>query len=162
MHRSGELAANLRTLEVCRTATESAALARKKGPFLVLAGSAMCTGGRIMQHLQNHLPDPTTLVMMVGYQSRGSVGRAIADGDRSVRVGSRSVANAAKAHVLGGMSGHAGQAELLDWIGTLAPSRPGVVITHGEDEARTALAAKIKERFGLASRMPAQGETIEA
>ena len=162
MHRSGELAANLRTLQACRTASESAALATRKGPFAVLAGSAMCTGGRIMQHLQNRLPDPTTLVMMVGYQSRGSVGRAIADGAPSVRVSGRTVTNGAKAHVLGGMSGHAGQAELLDWIGSLAPARPSVVITHGEDDARTALAGKIAERFGLSSRMPAQGETIEA
>jgi metallo-beta-lactamase family protein len=85
MRRSGDLSANLRTARICQKAADSYALARKPGPWMVLAGAGMCTGGRIMHHLQNHLPDPTTLVLMVGYQSRGSVGRALADGAKEVR-----------------------------------------------------------------------------
>ena len=61
MRRSGELSTNLRTAAVCQTAADSLALARKPGPWMVLAGAGMCTGGRILHHLQNHLPDPTTL-----------------------------------------------------------------------------------------------------
>jgi metallo-beta-lactamase family protein len=75
MRASGELSANLRTLKLCQKAVESLALAKKPGPFLGMAGGGMCTGGRILHHLQNHLPDPTTLLMLVGYQSRGSLGR---------------------------------------------------------------------------------------
>ena len=67
------------------------ALARKPGPWLVLAGAGMCRGGRILNHLQNHLPDPTTLVLMVGSQSRGSVGRALADGAKEVRIAGQKV-----------------------------------------------------------------------
>jgi metallo-beta-lactamase family protein len=161
MHRSGELSSNLRTAKPCVKAVDSMALARRAGPFLVMAGSGMCTGGRIMHHLRNHLPDPTTLLLMVGYQSRGSVGRALADGADSVRITGQSVKVRAKTHLLGGLSGHAGQSDLMAWIGSLAPSRPRLILTHGEDGPRTALRARIQEKFGLEAEMPDYLETIE-
>jgi metallo-beta-lactamase family protein len=160
MRRSGDLAKNLRTLQICQKAQESMALARKRGPWMVLAGAGMCTGGRIMSHLQNHLPDPTTLVLMVGYQSRGSVGRALVDGAKEVRIAGRKVIVQAKTHQFGGLSGHAGQSDLLNWLGSVASSRPRVILTHGEDGPRQALAARIQERFGLPSELPAYREVI--
>jgi metallo-beta-lactamase family protein len=161
MRSSGELSRNLRTAQVCQKAKDSMALARKAGPWMVLAGAGMCTGGRIMSHLQNHLSDPTTLVLMVGYQSRGSVGRALVDGAKEVRVAGLKVSVRAKTHQFGGLSGHAGQSDLLNWIGSLASSKPRVILTHGEDGPRRALAGRIQERFGLASEMPAYREVIE-
>jgi metallo-beta-lactamase family protein len=161
MRRSGDLSANLRTVKICQKAADSYALGKKPGPWMVLAGAGMCTGGRIMHHLQNHLPDPTTLVLMVGYQSRGSVGRALADGAKEVRVAGRKVQVRATTHLFGGLSGHAGQSDLVNWIGSLAPSRPRVILTHGEDGPRNALRSRIKERFGLAAEMCGYRETIE-
>jgi metallo-beta-lactamase family protein len=161
MRRSGELSANLRTAAVCQTAADSRALARKPGPWMVLAGAGMCTGGRIVHHLQNHLPDPTTLLLMVGYQARGSVGRELADGAREVRIAGQIVQVQARTHVLGGLSGHAGQADLLNWLKSLAASRPRVILTHGEDGPRTVLRERIRDRFGLNAEMPAYRETIE-
>jgi metallo-beta-lactamase family protein len=161
MMRSGDLSANLRTVKVCQKAADSYALARKPGPWMVLAGAGMCTGGRIMHHLQNHLPDPTTLVLMVGYQSRGSVGRALLDGAKEVRVAGHRVQVRARTHVLGGLSGHAGQSDLLNWFGSLASSRPRVVLTHGEDGPRRALRDRIHEQFAITSEMPAYRGTIE-
>jgi metallo-beta-lactamase family protein len=161
MRRSGDLAAHLRTARVCQKAAESQAIAKFRGPYLVLAGAGMCTGGRILHHLQNHLPNPTTLVLMVGYQSRGSLGRKLVDGAKSVRIAGSVVQVNAKTHIFGGLSGHAGQSDLLHWIGSLAPSRPRIVLTHGEDEPRAALAARIRERFGLDSESPGYRETIE-
>jgi metallo-beta-lactamase family protein len=125
-----------------------------------MAGSGMCTGGRIMHHLEQHLPDPTTLVLVVGYQSRGSVGRALVDGAKSVRIAGKAVAVRARTQVLGGLSGHAGQSDLLAWIGALAPSRPRVILTHGEDGPREALRTRIREKFGLAAEMPGHLDTI--
>jgi metallo-beta-lactamase family protein len=161
MRRSGELSANLSMVKVVRKGADSKALAKKPGPWMVLAGAGMCTGGRIMHHLQNHLPDPTTLLLMVGYQSRGSVGRALLDGAKEVRISGQRVKVQARTHIFGGLSGHAGQADLLAWIGSLAPSRPRVILTHGEDGPRAAPRDRIRERFGLASEMPAYRETIE-
>src|SRR5262245_36741468 len=160
MRQSGDLSANLRTLQFCQKAVDSHALARKPGPWMVLAGAGMCTGGRILHHLQNHLPDPSTLLLMVGYQSRGSVGRALADGAREVRVAGQRVSVRAKTHVLGGLSGHAGQKDLLNWLGSIAPSKPRVILTHGEDGPRNALGRLIRERFGLAVEAPAYRATI--
>ena len=161
MRRSGDLSKNLRTAQVCQKAKDSMALARKPGPWMVLAGAGMCTGGRIMNHLQNHLPDPTTLVLMVGYQSRGSVGRALADGAKDVTIAGQKVKVQAKTHVFGGLSGHAGQSDLLNWFGSLAASRPRVILTHGEDVQRRALGDCIRQRFGLACEMPAHRAVVE-
>ena len=161
MRKSGDLSTNLRTVQVCQKAKDSMALSRKPGPWMVLAGAGMCTGGRIMSHLQNHLPDPTTLLLMVGYQSRGSVGRALADGAKEVRIAGLKVQVQAKTHMFGGLSGHAGQSDLLNWFGSLASSRPRVILTHGEDGPRSALRARIHERFGLAAEMPLDGDVIE-
>lgn len=161
MRRSGELSRNLRTVQICQKAKDSMALARKPGPWMVLAGAGMCTGGRIMNHLTNHLPDPTTLVLMVGYQSRGSVGRALLDGAKEVRIAGWKVKVQAKTHLFSGLSGHAGQKDLLNWFGSLASSRPRVILSHGEDGPRKALAARIQERFGLSSQLPAYREVIE-
>ena len=139
MRHSGELSKNLRTAEICQKAKDSMALVRRPGPWMVLAGAGMCTGGRILNYLQNHLPDPTTLVLMVGYQSRGSVGRALAEGAKEVRIAGQKVKVQAKTHLFGGLSGHAGQSDLLNWFGSIASSRPRVILTHGEDEQRKAL-----------------------
>ena len=161
MRRSGELASNLRTVKACPKAADSMALARQPGPFLVMAGSGMCTGGRIMHHLQNHLPDPTTLLLMVGYQSRGSAGRTLSEGAKTVRISGKPVKVRGKVHMVGGLSGHAGRSDLLAWLGSIAPSRPRVILTHGEDGPRTALRSRIREQFGLEAEMPDYLETIE-
>jgi len=161
MRESGELSSNLRTVKYCAKATDSMAIGRRPGPFLVMAGAGMCTGGRIMHHLQNHLDDPTTLVLMVGYQSRGSIGRKLVDGADQVRIHGRPVKVRAKTHMFGGLSGHAGQKDLLAWMGSLAPSKPRVILTHGEDGPRAALRDRIRERFKLRAEMPDYLETIE-
>ena len=161
MRESGELSNNLRTVQFCAKAPESMAIGRRPGPFLVMAGAGMCTGGRIMHHLQNHLDDPTTLVLMVGYQSRGSLGRRLADGADLVRIHGRPVKVRARTHMFGGLSGHAGQKDLLAWMGSLAPSKPRVILTHGEDGPRAALRDRIRERFKLRAEMPDYLETIE-
>jgi metallo-beta-lactamase family protein len=160
MRRSGELSSHLSGVKVVRKGADSLALARKPGPFMVLAGAGMCTGGRIMHHLQAHLPDPTTLVLMVGYQSRGSVGRALLDGAKQVRIAGSRVPVRATTHLFGGLSGHAGQSDLLSWIGSIAPSRPRIILTHGEDGPRSALRDQIKARFGLPAELPGYRETI--
>jgi metallo-beta-lactamase family protein len=161
MRRSGELSAGLATVKFCQKAADSMALSRKPGPWMVLAGAGMCTGGRIMHHLQNHLPDPATLLIMVGYQSRGSVGRALLDGAKEVKIAGQRVTVHAKTYSFGGLSGHAGRTDLLNWFGSLAASRPRLILTHGEDGPRAALRDAIKVRFGITGEMPAYREIIE-
>jgi metallo-beta-lactamase family protein len=161
MMKSGDLSRNLRTAKVSKTAKESMAIAALKGPLMVLAGAGMCTGGRILHHLANHLGDPTTLLLIAGYQGHGSLGRMIIDGAKSVRINGRSVPVRAKAHTFGGLSGHAGQTDLLQWMASVAPSKPRVVLTHGEDPQRRILKGLIQKKFRLESQMPDFLETIE-
>ncbi len=161
MSKSGELTKNLRTVKPCPTAAQSRALNDRKGPFMVLAGAGMCTGGRILHHLQHNLPDPDSMVLFAGFQSRGSLGRQIVDGKREVRVLGRRVPVRASVHVFGGLSGHAGRTDLLNWWDSLSSSKPRLILTHGEDSARESLAKEIRKRSGVRAELPSLYDTIE-
>jgi metallo-beta-lactamase family protein len=161
MQKSGELRTHLRTLRTSRSATESRGLSKAKGPCLIMAGAGMCNGGRILNHLRSSLPLPETTVLMVGFQSRGSLGRALVDGKKAVRIMGEEVPVRASIHTMGGLSGHAGQTDLLRWFDPLAPSRPRVILTHGEDRARTAMKQMIKDRHGIEAECPALYDVIE-
>jgi metallo-beta-lactamase family protein len=89
------------------------------------------------------------------------VGRALADGVKEVKIAGQKIKVQAKTHLFGGLSGHAGQSDLLNWFGSLAASRPRVILTHGEDMQRKALGDRIQERFGLSAEMPAYRDVIE-
>jgi len=85
----------------------------------------------------------------------------LVEGEQHVSIHGEKIAVRAQVHTLGGFSAHAGQTDLLTWFSALAPSQPRVVLTHGEDEPRGALAERIQQRFKLSSCLPAMGETIE-
>jgi metallo-beta-lactamase family protein len=159
--REGPISHDLRTLRMTETADESRAINAVPGPCLVMAGAGMCTAGRILHHLRHNLWSPQTHVVIVGYQGRGTLGRQLVDGARRVSIFGEPIAVRAKIHTLGGFSAHAGQSDLLAWMSALAPSKPRVVLTHGEDQPRTTLARLIQERHGLTPHLPALGETIE-
>jgi metallo-beta-lactamase family protein len=100
-------------------------------------------------------------VLIVGYQGDGSLGRRLVDGEKVVSIFGEKIAVKAQIHTLGGFSAHAGQTDLLSWFRVIAPSKPRVVLTHGEDEPRAILASKIQQQFKLPSTLPALGEAIE-
>ncbi|MBL9136367.1 MAG: MBL fold metallo-hydrolase [Verrucomicrobiales bacterium] len=143
------------------TAEDSKKLNELEGPCLILAGAGMCNGGRILHHLKQNLWKSDTHVLIVGFQGRGSLGRRLIEGEKLVTIHGEPIAVRAQIHTLGGFSAHAGQSELLQWFSTLAPSKPRVVLTHGEDKPRTALAGQLLSRFGLEARCPGIGEEIE-
>ena len=121
----------------------------------------MCTGGRIMHHLRHNLPIPETAVLIVGFQSPGTLGRKLVDGAESVRIFGEEIPVRASIHTMGGFSAHADQTGLLDWFSRIAPARPRTIITHGEDRARTALSDLISSRYGVTTECPALDEVIE-
>jgi metallo-beta-lactamase family protein len=161
MQRSGELRAALRGLQFTRSPRESQALDRAPGPCLIMAGAGMCTGGRIVNHLRRGLPLATTAVLFVGFQSRGSLGRALVDGRKVVKILGEEVPVAASIYTMGGLSGHAGQSDLVDWFAPLAATRPRLVLTHGEDTARNALRRLIAERHGIEAECPDLYDVVE-
>jgi metallo-beta-lactamase family protein len=155
------LRADLKTMTLSVTAQDSMKINDQPGPCLVMAGAGMCNAGRIVHHLKANLWKPDTHVLIVGYQSRDSLGRRLVEGAKMVSIHGEKVAVKAQVHTLGGFSAHAGQTDLLTWFSAIAPSKPRVILTHGENDQRGALAKKIQQRFRLPSRIPAMGETVE-
>ncbi|MBA4149317.1 MAG: MBL fold metallo-hydrolase [Verrucomicrobia bacterium] len=151
---------HLHSLQLSVTADESRALNDLPGPCLILAGAGMCNAGRILHHLRHNLGQPGTVVMIVGYQAPGSLGRLLVDGAKEVSIFGNVIPVNAVVHGLGGFSAHAGQSDLMKWLGCLAPRHPKVVLTHGEDRGRLPLAALIEERFQIKPILPTLGEKI--
>jgi metallo-beta-lactamase family protein len=159
--KKGLLPLNPDFFQASTTAAQSKRLNDLQGPCAILAGAGMCTAGRILHHLKFNLPNPNTHVLIVGYQGYGSLGRRLVDREKSVMIFGDRIPVKAKIHTLNGFSGHAGQSDLLKWFSTLAPSKPHVILTHGEDKGRDALAKMIKSKFRLTPTLPNQGDVIE-
>ncbi len=158
--RAGDLQEDLQSVRIAETAEQSKLINEMDGPFMVIASSGMCTSGRIVHHLRNRLWQPDATVIIVGYQSRGSLGRELVDGAKRVRIFGEEIDVNAQIHTLGGFSAHAGQTELLRWYSSLASSKPRVVLTHGEADGRSALAGKLAQRHGVDAQVPMLGDVI--
>jgi metallo-beta-lactamase family protein len=143
------------------TAQDSQKINDVRGPCIVLAGAGMCNAGRILHHLKFNLANPTTQVVFVGYQGDGSLGRQLVEGAKTVKLFGERIPVNAKIHTLNGFSGHADQNDLLKWFSALAPSKPKVILTHGEDPGRLAMSELIQTRYKLKSILPRQGEVLE-
>ncbi len=158
---TGLLSLDLHHVKTCETADESKTLNNMPGTMMIIAGSGMCHAGRILHHLRNHLWDPQTTVIIVGYQGYGTLGRRLVEGEKTVRIFGEEIAVNASIHSLGGFSAHAGQTDLLKWFDCTAPARPRVILTHGEAKGREPLAKIIHERYGLKPELPEFGAVIE-
>jgi metallo-beta-lactamase family protein len=169
----GERLLGFPTLRLLRSGDESRVMNKLRGPAVVIAGSGMATGGRIVHHLLHHLSDSKTHVVIVGYQAHGTLGRRLVEGAKSVRIDGQNVQVNAAVHTLGGMSAHAGQSELMRWLsgvlgqqsaGKGAGARAGeprIVLTHGEPLPRAALAKLIEQTHRIACEMPVFADEIE-
>jgi len=151
---------DLDTVRATVTAEESKALNHVRGPCLIMAGAGMCNAGRILHHLRQSLWRTDTHVIFVGYQGEGSLGRRLVDGAPQVSIFGERIAVRATIHTMGGFSAHAGQTDLLAWLGALAPCRPRVILTHGEANNQHALANKIYEAYQLGTEIPKVDEAI--
>jgi metallo-beta-lactamase family protein len=143
------------------SADSSKALNDVKGPCMILAGAGMCNGGRILHHLLHNVSNPNSHVLIVGYQGYGSLGRKLVEKAEKITLFGETKLVKAKVHTLNGFSAHAGQTDLMKWFSYLAPAKPKVVLTHGEDGPRTALAALIKKQYKISAILPKIGDAIE-
>jgi metallo-beta-lactamase family protein len=148
-------------LRFTRTPQESMALNPLGGGTVIIAASGMCTGGRILHHLRHNLWKPETHVVIVGFQADGTPGRRLVEGAQRIRIMGEPIAVRAHIHTLGGFSAHAGQSDLLAWAASLAPVRPRMFLTHGEERPRSILADQIKSRFGITPERPEFGQMVE-
>jgi metallo-beta-lactamase family protein len=152
--------ADLRGLRVTESIEDSMALNDSDHPCIIISASGMCEGGRIVHHLRHNLWRPNANVLLVGYMAEGTLGRQLAEAAPRVEIFGEPVVVRAQLHRLDGFSAHAGHTELLEWLRDVAPSRPRVVLTHGEDGARAALADAIAERYGITAERPQLEDVI--
>ena len=143
-----------------RTPDESKAIDAASGPMIVIAGSGMCTGGRVLHHLQRFLPDERTTVLIVGYQAAGTRGRSLIDGAGELKVFGQYVPVRARVVALDGLSAHADYAELIEWLRASKLSPREVFVTHGEPASSDAFRRRLKDSFGWRVRVPEVGETV--
>lgn len=134
-------------LEFTVDTEDSQAINKHRGGAIIIAGSGMCNGGRIRHHLRQNLGRKEAHVMFVGYQARGTLGRRLVDGAREIRMFGEEIKVNARIHTVGGLSAHADQPNLVAWYDKI-PGRPPVVLVHGEDEARDALAKVLRATPG--------------
>jgi metallo-beta-lactamase family protein len=149
-----------RDYTLVRDAAASKALNDRTGPMIVIAGSGMATGGRILHHLKMRLPDPQTTVLFPGFQAEGTRGRTLLQKQESVRIHGHEVPVRAHIESIDGLSAHADREEILEWLGgfTRAPRQTWVV--HGEPPAAGSLAAAIRTRFGWTCDVAVAGATV--
>ena len=110
---------------------------------IVIAGSGMCTGGRILHHLKNNIWRPQCHLVIVGYQAMGTLGRRLVDGADEIRLWGDTYRVRAQRHTIGGLSAHADQEDLIDWYSSFA-NRPPVYLVHGEERAQRPLQDVLK------------------
>jgi metallo-beta-lactamase family protein len=142
-------------LRFTRDASESVALNRIAGGAVILAGSGMCTGGRVRHHLRHNLGHVGASVIFVGFAGQGTLAREIIDGARTVHIFGEPIRVRAKIHTINGFSAHADQPELVAWQARTGAKR--TFLTHGEPAAMQALAAKLPGEVT----MPALGDSAE-
>jgi metallo-beta-lactamase family protein len=139
---------------------ESMAINKIRSRAVIIAGSGMCEGGRIRHHLKHNLWRHECSVIFVGFQAKGTLGRKIVDGGKSVMIFGEEIAVRAKVHTIGGFSAHADQKELLEWLSAFR-NKPEVFVVHGEEETALLFADLVRQRYGFTVHVPVRGESFE-
>ncbi len=121
---------------------------------IVIAGSGMATGGRVLSYMAHYLGDPNATILFVGYQAEGTRGRTLIDGADDVKLYGKYFKVRAKIENLSGMSSHADQNGLIDWLSELQLKPEHIFIVHGEKDSAIALQSRIKDMYGWESEIP--------
>ncbi len=156
-HRNQPLLPNL---HLSRASSQSMGINRLRSGAIIIAGSGMCSGGRIKHHLKHNAWRKECHIVIVGFQTEGTLGRALVDGARYIRLWGETVRVAAKVHTIGGLSAHADQAELMKWYSHFK-HRPPLALVHGEYDAMRALQARLLEDFNTPAHLPERGERLD-
>ena len=129
--------------------------------MMIIAGSGMVNGGRVLHHLRHRLPDPSTIVLFTGYQAEGTRGRDLIEGAPTVRIFGEQVAVKAQIEKLNSLSAHADSEELLRWMSSIKTPPKKVFLVHGDFAVQQAFREKIIERFGWEVEIPAPGDSYD-
>lgn len=161
--KSGDALFKFPNLKFTYTTKESKAINDVAPPKVIIAGSGMSTGGRIIHHERRYLSDPKSMLLIIGYQAQGTLGRRILDGAKEVKMFGERIPIRCRIRAIGGYSAHADQEGLYKWIDHIR--RGGklkrVYCIQGEEKAANALATKIRDYMAVDAEVPKHGESFE-
>jgi metallo-beta-lactamase family protein len=144
-----------------RTVEQSKAIASHNGPMVIIAGSGMATGGRVLHHLRLYASDPRNTIALVGFQAAGTRGAALAAHESSIKLHGEYVRVRANVVSITSLSAHADYREMLQWLSSLRDPPTRTFVTHGEPAAADAMRRRISETFGWACEVPIYQHSVE-
>ena len=147
-------------LKMVRSTKESKAISNVRGTAMIIAGSGMCTGGRVKHHLVNNISRPESTILFVGYQATGTLGRRIINGETPVRILGQNYHVKARIARLHGFSGHADKDELLGWLKNFKTPPKKVFVVHGESEVAHSFAKYVTQETGFETIVPTYQQEI--
>lgn len=148
-------------LHVCQTRDQSKSINEAAWPKIIISGSGMMNGGRILHHLVRYLSNPKSTLLIIGYQSPGTLGHKLYRGDKTVQVMGERVDVRANVTSIGAYSAHGDQNKLVAWIKNAAHKPSHVYCTHGEEGAAAALATRLQQELGVPADVPRYGDLID-
>lgn len=147
-------------VKITSSVEESKAIDEGEGPKIIIAGSGMMNGGRILYHLKRYIENPKNAILFVGFQSEGTLGRRIFEGEREIKIFGQRYTVGAAVYAIGSYSAHADSEQLTEWIGKINGLKK-IFLFHGERSQSEALKNTIKEKLNLDSEIPNFGEIFE-
>ena len=150
----------LPNLHISRTTNQSIALNRVHSGAIIIAGSGMCSGGRIKQHLKHNIWRSDCHVIISGFQARGTLGRKLVDGAKRIKLWGETVQVAASIHTIGGLSAHADQTGLKNWYNNFN-NHPRLVLVHGEPQAQECLSKVLQTELNINVIIAKRGQKVD-
>lgn len=148
-------------LTFTKDSNESRAIAHVPNPKIIIAGAGMSHGGRVIEHEKRHLPDAKSTVLMVGYQSAGSIGRQLQEGAKKISFHGEVVPVRAAIRTIGGYSGHRDSKGLLDFVEATADTLQRVFVVAGEERSGLFLVQRVRDYLGVDAILPEAGVSYE-
>jgi metallo-beta-lactamase family protein len=161
LHDFGDDFLDFSGLRMTLTKEESKVINNTPGPKMIIAGSGMMNGGRIVHHAFRYLSDPASTLLIVGYQAEGTLGRRLYEGATKVKVFGEDVYVKCKVKAVGALSAHGDQPKLIKWVGTAKKTPQKIFCVHGEPHAATELAHRLRDVYNVEALVPEMGECVE-
>lgn len=150
----------LSRVKITSSVEESKEIKAAENPKIIMAGSGMMNGGRILYHLQDYIEDIKNTILIVGYQAMGTLGRQLLDGENEVKIFGRKYRVGANIRAIGSYSAHADSHQLLAWLSSIAGVKK-VFLVHGENSQSLTFAKLVRENLKIDCEIPQQGEEYE-
>ena len=158
-HNDKSMMPHLKNLHFTPKPEQSKAINAVRSGAIIIAGSGMCNGGRILHHLKHNIERPECSLIMTGYQAEGTLGRALVDGAREVVIHGRSCHVRAALHTIGGLSAHGDQDDLLRWAGGFV-NHPELFVVHGDEPVKKIFRDAVEQRLHLKASIPLSGDVL--